>query len=199
MFTGIVQGVGTVYAIEDRERLRIITIALGFLAEGVKQGASVAIAGTCLTVTGIVEDSVMFEVIGETLDRTTFGALKVGDRVNVERSAKVGDEIGGHAVSGHITGTAVVRAVETPSTNERILTLRVDPAWMTYIFSKGFIALDGCSLTVVDTGPDWFTVHLIPETLRHTTFAQKAVGDGVHLEIDAMTREAVDASLGKGA
>src|SRR3989344_9286792 len=118
MFTGIVQGVGTVYAIEDRERLRIITISLGFLAEGVKQGASVAIAGTCLTVTGIVEDRVTFEVIGETLDRTTFGELKTGDRVNVERSAKVGGEIGGDAGSGHVTGTAVFRAVGNPYVNE---------------------------------------------------------------------------------
>jgi riboflavin synthase len=193
MFTGIVQGMGTVRAVQDHERLRIITVALGPLALGVQRGASVSIAGTCLTATEIDGDDVTFDVIGETLDRTTLGALLVGDRVNVERSAKVGDEMGGHAVSGHVTGTAVIRAVQTPSPHERVLTIGVDASWMPYLLPKGFVALDGCSLTIVHTGPDWFTVHVIPETIRNTTFGQKKEKDLVNLEIDPLTRAAVDA------
>jgi riboflavin synthase len=151
----------------------------------------VAIAGVCLTVISIDDSRLGFDVMGETLDKTSLSSLRVGDKVNGERSAKMGDEIGGHVMSGHIVGMAKISAIDAP-TNNHVVTLACDPRWMPYILPKGFIGLDGCSLTIVDVGPDWFTVHLIPETLARTTFGQKRVGDTVNLEIDAMTRATVD-------
>jgi riboflavin synthase len=183
MFSGIVKQLSPVVAVETREGLSRLQIALGAYADGLQKGASVSIAGVCLTATDISDDVVAFDVMQETLDKTTLGTLKVGDFVNTERSIRVGDEIGGHRVSGHVTGTAEIVNVETP-TNNKILTFRGNPAWMEYILPKGFIALDGCSLTVVDVGPDWFTVHLIPETLAITTFGAKTTGNRVNVEID---------------
>jgi riboflavin synthase len=191
MFTGIVQGTGTITALEKKERALSFVVDLGERAQGVSLGASVAIAGVCLTVISIDDSRLGFDVMGETLDKTSLSSLRVGDKVNGERSAKMGDEIGGHVMSGHIVGMAKISAIDAP-TNNHVVTLACDPRWMPYILPKGFIGLDGCSLTIVDVGPDWFTVHLIPETLARTTFGQKRVGDTVNLEIDAMTRATVD-------
>ncbi|MBP9748685.1 riboflavin synthase subunit alpha [Patescibacteria group bacterium] len=186
MFSGIVQGTREIVALEKKEGLTTFTLDLGSLAAGVVRGASVAVSGVCLTATDIVETHVSFDAMGETLAKTTIGLLQEGDAVNVERSVKIGDEIGGHRVSGHVAGMATITNVETPP-NNWIVTFQVDPAWMQYLLPKGFVALDGCSLTIVDVGDDWFTVHLIPETLQVTTFGKKKAGDHVNLELDPET------------
>jgi riboflavin synthase len=191
MFTGIVQGMATVVAVQKKDQALRLTLDLGGLAIEIQIGASISVAGVCLTVVSIADTVVEVDVIGETLDKTSLGSLMVGDRVNLERSARIGEEVGGHQVSGHASDIAVIRSIDTPA-NNWILTLGVDPAWIPYILPKGFIALDGCSLTIVDVGVDSFTVHLIPETLQRTTFSKKKVGDKINLEIDPMTRAIVD-------
>ncbi|MFZ2803905.1 MAG: riboflavin synthase subunit alpha [Patescibacteria group bacterium] len=191
MFSGIVQGMRPLVALESGEGLMRLTFDLKDLAEGLQIGASVSVSGVCLTAAEIHESRVRFDVMGETLAKTTVGSLAVGDEVDIERSVRVGQEIGGHRVSGHVTGVAKISKLESPP-NNRIVTLSCNPAWMDFILPKGFIALDGCSLTVVDVGPDWFTVHLIPETLRITTFGRKTVGDEVNLELDPETQAIVE-------
>ncbi len=191
MFTGIVQGTATVAAIQKKDQALRLALDLGALAVGIQIGASISIAGVCLTVVTITDTMVEVDVIGETLEKTSIGSLAVGDRVNLERSARIGEEVGGHQVSGHVGGTVTIRSIDTPP-NNWILTLGVDPVWMPYLLPKGFVALDGCSLTIVDVGTDSFTVHLIPETLQRTTFGEKKVGSRVNMEIDPMTRAIVD-------
>ena len=191
MFSGIVQQTSSTTNIDRQSGLMSLTIDLSSLATNLKRGASVSIAGVCLTTTNVNGSTASFDVMQETLTKTTLGSLNVGDRVNIERSVKIGDEIGGHTVSGHITGTATITNIETPLHNW-IMTITCAPEWIPYILPKGFIALDGCSLTIVDTGSDFFTVHLIPETLRITTFGTKKIGDHVNVELDTMTRAVVD-------
>ena len=191
MFTGIVHGMATVTELERKERALKVMVELDEHTLGLMRGASVALAGVCLTAVTINASSVTFDLMGETLNKTTLGALQLGERVNVERSARIGDEIGGHLISGHIAGVIVISALENPVDNH-VLTLTCNPSWMPYLLHKGFVALDGCSLTIVDVGSDWFTVHLVPETLARTSFGYKQVGALVNLEIDAMTRALVD-------
>ena len=194
MFTGIVQGAFAVKSVVDRPGLRSLAIDLPpVLRERLETGASVAISGVCLTVTGLAGDTVSFDAIEETQRCTTLGRLRAGDRVNVERSARAGVEIGGHELSGHVDGTAEIVAVDRPPGNH-IVTFRAPSDLMRYLFTKGFIALDGCSLTVVDVDRDaaTFTVHLIPETLRVTTFGAMGAGDRVNLEVERRTQVIVD-------
>lgn len=191
MFTGIVQGMATVLAVQKKDQALRLALDLGVLAIGIQIGASISVAGVCLTVVSIADTVVEVDVIGETLGKTSLGSVMAGDRVNLERSARIGDEVGGHQVSGHVSDVAVIRSIDTPA-NNWILTLSINPTWIPYILPKGFIALDGCSLTIVDVGVDTFTVHLIPETLQRTTFGKKKVGDKINLEIDAVTRAIVD-------
>jgi len=194
MFTGIVQACVRVVDLDTRPGLHHITIELpGTLSHDLKKGSSVAFDGTCLTVAAINGDRATFDVMGETLARTTLGRLAPGHRVNIERSLRSGEEVGGHAVSGHIDGTAEIIKVENPE-NNHIITVRCDKSWMKYIFPKGFIALDGCSLTIasVNRSEGTFTVHLIPETLHITTFGFRTSGDYVNLEIDRQTQAIVD-------
>ena len=194
MFTGIVQGVCRVVCVEQKTNLVAFVVDLGDeLSEGLKTGASISVDGVCLSVTQITGHCAAFDAIRETLDRTTLATLEPGRQVNIERSASATDEVGGHRVSGHIHGTACIRDARQRE-NERILALQAPPEWMKYIFPKGFIALDGASLTVVDVDREdsLFTVHLIPETLRATTFASKRKGHQVNLEIDSQTQAIVD-------
>ena len=191
MFTGIVQGMGTVTRLERMDGALSLMIDLGELVKDVVHGASVSVSGACLTVVEIHETQVRFHAMGETLAKTTLGSLKIGDRVNIERAAKIGDEIGGHMVSGHVSGVVTIKQVEMPE-GDHIVTFVCDTAWMPYIFPKGFISLDGCSLTIVDVGTTEFTVHLIPETLARTTFGIKKAGDTVNMEIDPMTQAIVE-------
>ena len=173
MFSGIVQGRRSVVEVTPGEDSRAIVVDLGDLATGLGRGASVAIAGVCLTAVEIDGSRVRFEIMGETLERTTLGNLQAGSEVNIERSAKVGDEIGGHRVSGHVAGRARISKIERPEGN-CVMTFVCEPDWMQYILPKGFIAL------------------FIPETLRITTFGIKKVGDEVNLEIDPETQTIVE-------
>lgn len=194
MFTGIIQGKGEVIAFKPQKDhcTASMQIALPQAAQGgIKIGASVAINGCCLTVTHIERNIVSFDLIAETLRRTNLGTLQKGDLVNVERSLKMGDELGGHHVSGHIFTTAPISAIHRDKAETEV-TLSVNALWAPYVFEKGFIALDGCSLTVGETGKDFLKVYLIPETLRLTVFNSRKVGDKVNVELDRETQTLVD-------
>ena len=198
MFTGIVQGVAGVVGVTDRPGLRSLRLQFptGF-AHGLEVGASVAVDGVCLTVTALHDaDGADFDVMQQSLALTTLDDLDVGSRVNVERAARDGAEIGGHPLSGHVDVRGVISGVRRPDNN---CVLRIDlPApWMRYVFAKGYIAVDGASLTVADArrerdGGGSFDVWLIPETLRMTTFADKSVGAALNIEIDRSTQVIVD-------
>lgn len=197
MFTGIVKQVCSVTDLVSAEKSLSFQIDMGHdLISGLQIGASVAVDGVCLTVVKIEGTKAWFDAIEETLNRTSFKTLAKGNRVNVERSARFGDEIGGHILSGHVYGTAEICEM-THSGIQCILTLRCPQEWTKYLFPKGFIALNGASLTLVDVksesnGFGSFTVHLIPETLRNTTFGSKSIGDPVNVELEAQTQAIVD-------
>ncbi|TXH46230.1 MAG: riboflavin synthase subunit alpha [Burkholderiaceae bacterium] len=206
MFTGIVQGIATVQAITDQPGLRTFTLAFpeGF-AKGLEIGASVACDGVCLTVTRLHgEDAADFDVMQQSLSLTTLGQWGLGSRTNVERAARDGAEIGGHPLSGHVDFCATLASVRQPE-NNHVMRIAVPSPWMRYIFAKGYIAINGASLTVAeaDRRAGWFEVWLIPETLRMTTFGGKQPGDALHIEIDRQTqvfvdtvRDAIDERLG---
>jgi riboflavin synthase len=194
MFTGIVQGKGLIQAVIDKPHLRTFTILLPPGTEaGLEIGASVAVEGVCLTVTAFNAGAVSFDSMAETLHRTTLGGLKQGDPVNIERAARDGAEIGGHPLSGHIDCVCTVLRIERPENNV-VMTFQVPAPFMRYIFSKGYIGLNGTSLTVsnVDKSAGTFQVWFIPETLRVTTFAEKHEGDSVNLEVERGTQVTVD-------
>jgi riboflavin synthase len=194
MYTGIVQGSYPIAAIEKKAGLHTLTISVDSeICRDIQIGASVAVDGVCLTVTAIRDQQLVFDVMQQTLQQTTLGALQPGERVNIERSARYGDEIGGHAMSGHIDAAIEIIAVEVPE-NNRELSFRLPPALLPYVFQRGYVGLNGCSLTVARYQPEnaQFTVCLIPETLRVTTFGEKAVGDRVNLELDRQTQAIVD-------
>lgn len=193
MFTGIVQGLAKVESVESSPGRKQIKVLMGpALIQGLQTGASVSIDGVCLTAVSIDGDIAAFDVIQETLERTTLKDIHAGGAVNIERAAKFGDEIGGHLLSGHVFDSATIESIERPPNNV-IMTFRGKPEWMKYLFRKGYIAIDGVSLTLVDVSPNHtFTVHLIPETLRLTTLGRKKVGDKVNIEIDAQTQAIVD-------
>ena len=198
MFTGIVQGVASVRALADRPGLRSLTLQLpgGFTSDLVP-GASVAVDGVCLTVTAVHPgEAADFDVMQQSLSLTTFGALVPGSQVNVERAARDGAEIGGHPLSGHVDFMARLAEVRQPP-NNHVLRIEVPAPWMRYVFAKGYIAVNGASLTVAEArrepgGSGWFEVWLIPETLRMTTFEAKRAGDALHVEIDRSTQVVVD-------
>lgn len=196
MYTGIVQGLEKV--VEIRKGNGFVTIIVsdqqGFFAD-VFIGASVAVNGVCLTVTTIdrEQQQIHFDISNVTLELTTLKSLKVGDEVNIERSAKVGTENGGHNLYGHIEGTAQVTQIERRGETLHI-DLQIPAGNIKYFFLKSFIGLNGCSLTVnrVDRVKSEISIDLIPETLRLTTWKSVQVGDEVNYEIDQMTRTLVD-------
>ena len=198
MFTGIVQGTAEVVAIQEAEAFRTHVMALPApLNEGLTLGASVAHNGVCLTVTAIEGERISFDLMRETLRVTNLGLLEEGDRVNIERAARFGDEIGGHAMSGHVMGMAeLVELDEAP--NNRRLWFEVPAALGRYLFDKGYIGVDGISLTIgatrragADHGPR-FCVDLIPETLARTILVDRVPGDFVNIEIDPQTQAIVE-------
>ena len=198
MFTGIVQAVATVSAVVDKRGLRSFTLAFphGF-CEDLQIGASVSVDGVCLTVTERVgDDAANFDVMQQSLALTTLGGLAVGSRINVERAARDGAEIGGHPLSGHVDFQATLAGVRRPE-NNHVLRIAVPAAWMRYVFAKGYIAVNGASLTVAEAerrpgGSGCFEVWLIPETLRMTTFGDKRPGDPLNIEIERSTQVFVD-------
>jgi riboflavin synthase len=193
MFTGIVQGLGEVTQIQDHAGIRRLQVQLPTgRDQGLETGASVAINGVCLTVVGWDQHGVEFDVIDETLRLTNLGDLKVGHVVNVERAARFGDEIGGHVLSGHIHGRAQVTEVVETDANLAVW-WAVPEALKKYVLPKGYVSLNGCSLTVGDTERDGqLSIHLIPETRELTTFGRVTVGDSLNLEIDSQTQAIVD-------
>ncbi|PIE41450.1 MAG: riboflavin synthase [Gammaproteobacteria bacterium] len=194
MFTGIVQGMAPVVALQQLPGLSRITIELPeALAGDLSIGASIALNGVCMTVTGFNGRRVAFDAMDTTLQLTTLGTLKQGSRVNVERSARQGDELGGHIVSGHVDGVAEIVSVESSENNQRV-TYQLPETAMLYLFNKGFISLDGCSLTIaaIDKAKAQISVSFIPETLRVTSHGIKGVGDTVNFEIDRQTQAIVD-------
>jgi len=186
MFTGIVQGRGRIQSLERKGNITTLGIEIPS-KEGLEIGGSVSIDGVCLTATSI-KNEVTFDLIPETLKRTTLGELNVGSDVNVERAMRMGDELGGHILSGHIISTAQIKSVVNQD-YKIIAPLHIAE----FIHEKGYIAVDGISLTVGKTdGEGGFEVHIIPETLRLTTLGSKTSGSSVNIEIDAMTQTVVE-------
>ncbi|HDT3625383.1 TPA: riboflavin synthase subunit alpha [Morganella morganii subsp. morganii] len=193
MFTGIVQGKGPVVAIEEKENFRTHTVKFPpDMLVGIETGASVAHNGCCLTVTKIDGDLISFDLVKETLRLTNLGSIKTGDVVNLERAAKYGDEIGGHIMSGHIVTTAEIAKIFVSENNYQIWLRIEDKALMKYILHKGFVGIDGISLTIGDVVNNRFCVHLIPETRERTTLGKKRLGDKVNIELDPQTQAIVD-------
>jgi len=192
MFTGIVAGRARVCSVEQRQDFRRHVVCLpGELLTGLVPGASVAHNGCCLTVTALDGDRVAFDVMAETLRVTNLGQLQAGDEINVERAARFGDEIGGHSMSGHIFCQATLVEIEN-SPDNRTLWFDLPLAAVKYVFAKGYIGVDGASLTVGSLKGPRFCVHLIPETLQRTTLGLKQVGDRVNIEVDPQTQAIVD-------
>ena len=206
MFTGIVQATATIAAIRDRAGLRTFTLQFpGGFCQDLAIGASVAVDGVCLTVTELLSPTqAAFDVMLQSLNVTTLGGYAQGARVNVERAAKDGAEVGGHPLSGHIDFAATLADVRVLD-NNRVWRVAVPEPFRRYVFAKGYIALHGASLTVseVNRAEGWFEVWLIPETRRATVFEDKQAGDLLNIEIERSTqvmvdtvREAVHESLG---
>ncbi|RYY80624.1 MAG: riboflavin synthase subunit alpha [Moraxellaceae bacterium] len=195
MFTGIIQAVAIIENVTDLDGIR--TFIIGFPAgfcQDLQIGASVAIDGTCLTVTEIIDaNTASFDVMLQSLNITTLGEYKAGTPLNAERAAKEGAEIGGHPLSGHIDFAATILDIRQYD-NNFCYRIGAAPQWMKYIFSKGYIAINGTSLTLfkVNKIENWFEVWLIPETRRMTVFAQKKAGDRLNIEIERSTQVLVD-------
>jgi riboflavin synthase len=201
MFTGIVQATLPVRFMDQQEDM--LSYAVEFPQQfriGLKLGASVSVSGVCQTVKKIDEESglVYFDAVAETLNITTLKYLKIGEKVNIERSLKFGEEIGGHLLSGHIVDTVKIKNI-TATENHLKMMFECDVKWIKYIFHKGYVALDGCSLTIVDPkicledkNKASFNICLIPETLRLSTFGIKKINDWVNLEIDSQTQTIVN-------
>lgn len=190
MFTGIVAGMGRISHIESKDVIRIV-IDFGMVStEGLVAGASVSVDGVCLTVVGIDERMISFDVIPETLSLTTLGEKIEGHWVNLERALKMGDEIGGHLLSGHILGVGEI--IERNEGNEHLdLFIDCPDDIMKYVQQKGYIAIDGISLTVGQIEEGGFALHLIPETIQLTTIGGKGPGEHVNIEVDSMTQTIV--------
>lgn len=193
MYSGITRGTFEVTRVDRKPDLLTYEVELNEeLAEGLAPGASVSIDGICQTVVTRSGNKITFDAIKETLDLTTLDTLELGDYVAVERSTKVGDEIGGHDVAGHVHGTGEVAKVHHEG-DVCDIHIRVPKEWMNYIFKKGFIAVDGSSMTVGEIDAEGgFDLHLIPETLRLTNLGKKGPGDRVNIELDARTVAIVD-------
>jgi riboflavin synthase len=195
MYSGIVQGTGDVVAATlSGEAMQLSVRLPQAAADGVAIGCSIGVDGVCLTAARISDDdAVGFDISGETMSRTTLGGVRAGDVVNIERSVRAGDEIGGHEMSGHVDGMLTVSAVEQTAENF-IVTFDVPERFRGYVFNKGFIGIHGCSLTVADLShaDGTFRVHLIPETLRLTNLDTLVPGARVNVEIDRRTQVVVD-------
>ena len=187
MFTGIVTDIGRVRAVRDTNRDRRLEIETAYDLGGVEIGASISHSGCCLTVIEKSDRWFAVEVSGETLSMTTLGAWGEGAEVNLERAARLGDELGGHIVSGHVDGVGEVLSVEPEGGSHR-LRVRAPPPLHRYIAAKGSIALDGVSLTVNDVEDDVFGVNIIPHTWEVTTLGRLVPGSRVNLEIDMLAR-----------
>ena len=190
MFTGIVQGLGTIKSIEEGNGITTFSIACPD-TQNLAIGASVAIDGVCLTATSIKDKLVTFDIIPETMERTTLGERVVDDEVNIERSLRYGDEVGGHLLSGHIIGRGLLTYSERVGEGAQ-LKIKAPPSIQKYIQTKGYVGIDGISLTLGEVIENEFDLHIIPETLRLTTLGSKQAGDAVNIEIDSTTMMIVE-------
>ncbi|MFD6418920.1 riboflavin synthase [Streptomyces sp. NPDC060194] len=196
MFTGIVEELGEITAVEDLGDASRFRLRGPVVTEGAKHGDSIAVNGVCLTVVETGDGEFTADVMAETLNRSSLGALAVGSRVNLERPMAVGGRLGGHIVQGHVDGTGRIVS-RKPSEHWEIVTVSVPADLTRYVVEKGSITIDGVSLTVVDAGPDHLTVSLIPTTLALTTLGRKQPGDPVNLEVDVLAKY-VERLLGAG-
>lgn len=187
MFTGIVEEVGTIRHIESRADYQRTTIAAKQVLNGVKIGDSIAIDGACHTVVHFDADTFVIESIAETLQRTTLGDCRVGSRVNLERSLKLGDRLDGHLVAAHVDGVGHVKG-RTESSDQIVFEFEVPPELAPYIAEKGSITVNGISLTVIAVTDRTFSIAAIPHTLKVTTLSEKYPGDRVNIEVDIIAR-----------
>ncbi|MER7924726.1 MULTISPECIES: riboflavin synthase [unclassified Streptomyces] len=187
MFTGIVEELGEVTAVEKLDDASRFRLRGPIVTEGAKHGDSIAVNGVCLTVVEFEGDEFTADVMAETLNRSSLGVLAVGSRVNLERPMALGARLGGHIVQGHVDGTGEI-IERKPSENWEIVKISLPADLTRYVVEKGSITVDGISLTVVDAGPDYFTVSLIPTTLGLTTLGHKQPGDPVNLEVDVIAK-----------
>lgn len=188
MFTGIIEGLGNIVRFDKKTTNRSaakMKIKLGKIAKGLKIGDSVAINGVCLTAVNISKDVAEFEMVGETIKKTNLGSLKSGNKVNIERSLKVGERLEGHFVLGHVDGVGIISKMEKQPNQIKIWT-KVPKELSKYIIKKGSVTVDGISLTVVDVLQDQFSVSIIPHTMKITNLSYKKVGDKVNIETDIL-------------
>jgi riboflavin synthase len=185
VFTGIIETVGVVTGLEQRGEFACLAIEAPGIVDGVRIGDSVAINGSCLTVTAGEGDSLHFEAVRETLQRTALGDLGVGSRVNLERALSAGARLDGHIVQGHVDGTGRVDELRRDGEDVRLF-IGCGPEVADLLVDKGSVAVDGVSLTVVGARPDGFDVALIPHTLVETTLGERRAGDRVNLEADIL-------------
>ncbi|MBR7742151.1 riboflavin synthase [Phycicoccus sp. BSK3Z-2] len=187
MFTGIVEELGTVTALETAADSARLTVHGPVVTSDARHGDSIAVNGVCLTVTSVADDAFTADVMAETLARSSLGALAPGHRVNLERAMAASARFGGHVVQGHVDGTATITARE-PGERWEVVRLSLPAALTPYLVEKGSITVDGVSLTVVDVTDDGFSVSLVPTTLGLTTLGTKGVGDPVNLEVDVLAK-----------
>lgn len=187
MFTGIVEGMGKVRSISKSRKGAdtVLRVKLGRLARGLKMGDSVCINGACLTVTKLSKGEADFEMVAETIRRTNLGDVRHGDSVNIERSMRVGDRLEGHFVLGHVDGTGIIEKIEKMPSETKIW-IKLEKGLAKSIVSKGSIAVDGISLTLVDINGDRVSVSLIPHTLDVTTLGLRRKSDRVNIETDIL-------------
>ncbi|MET8507877.1 riboflavin synthase [Streptomyces sp. NPDC004787] len=197
MFTGIVEELGEVVAVEQLADASRFRLRGPLVTEGARHGDSIAVNGVCLTVVETGNGEFTADVMAETLKRSSLGALETGSRVNLERPMAVGGRLGGHIVQGHVDGTGTILDRE-PSEHWEIVKVGLPAPLARYVVEKGSITVDGVSLTVVEVGDDWFTISLIPTTLALTTLGIKQAGDPVNLEVDVIAKY-VERLLGPNA
>jgi riboflavin synthase len=187
VFTGIVEELGEVVALEQLGDSARLTVRGPLVTAGAAAGDSIAINGVCLTVTGSSDGTFSADVMGETLGRSSLGALSLGSAVNLERPMTLGGRLGGHLVQGHVDGTGAISERRAGDTWD-VVRISIPPPLARYVVEKGSIAVDGISLTISALGGDWIEVSLIPETLARTTLGRKQPGDVVNLEVDMIAK-----------
>ncbi|MGW5345102.1 riboflavin synthase [Streptomyces sp. NPDC004050] len=187
MFTGIVEELGEVTAVEQLSEASRFRLRGPLVTDGAKHGDSIAVNGVCLTVVDTADGEFTADVMQETLNRSSLGALQAGSRVNLERPMALGGRLGGHLVQGHVDGTGTILA-RTPSEHWEIVKVSLPAGLARYVVEKGSITVDGVSLTVVEAAADHFTISLIPTTLALTTLGIKQPGDPVNLEVDVLAK-----------
>ncbi|MBB4895225.1 riboflavin synthase [Streptomyces olivoverticillatus] len=187
MFTGIVEELGEVVAVENLGDSSRFQLRGPVVTDGAKHGDSIAVNGVCLTVVDTSDGTFTADVMAETLSRSSLGALTAGSRVNLERPMALGGRLGGHLVQGHVDGTGTI-IERTPAEHWEIVKIALPAELSRYVVDKGSITVDGVSLTVVEAGDDYFTISLIPTTLALTTLGLKKAGDPVNLEVDVLAK-----------